>query len=55
MIAEMVVGIANADIESHTTEELLQVPLYISTILNNKVDNIQIAMPVSCIVTIAQP
>ena len=52
MIAEMVIAVTKADIEGYTTEEFLQISLYIGTALNNKVDYIQITMPGSCIISI---
>ena len=51
----MVIAVTKADIEGYTTEEFLQISLYICTALNNKVDYIQIAMPGSCIVTSLSP
>ena len=51
----MVIAVANADIESHTTIEFLQVSLYISTVLNNEINYIQIAVPCSRIISVIQP
>ena len=54
MIAEMVIAVTYADIEGNTTEEFLQVSLYIGTVLNNEVNYIQIAVSSSCIISITQ-
>lgn len=55
MIAKMVIAIANADIESHTAIEFLQIPFYIRAVLDYEIDYIQITMSCSCIVTIIKP
>ena len=47
----MVIAIAYADIESYTTEEFLQVSLYIGTVLDNEVNYIQITVSSSCIIS----
>lgn len=52
MIAEMVIAVTNADIEGYTTEEFLQISLYIGTVPNNEVNYIQIAVSSSCIISI---
>ena len=50
----MVIAVANADIESHTAIEFLQIVLNIRTVLNNEIHYIQITMPCSCIISVIQ-
>ena len=45
MVAKMVVAVAYGDIESHTPEELPQIPFYITAVLENEVDDVEIAIP----------
>ena len=54
MIAEMVIAVTNADIESHTTIEFLQITLYIRTVLNDEINYIQIAVSCSRIISVIQ-
>lgn len=50
----MVIAIAYADIERHTAIEFLQIAFYICTVLEDKVNYIQIAMSICCIISIFQ-
>ena len=52
MITEMVIAITNADIESHTAIEFLQIPFYIRTVLDYEIYYIQITVPCSCIIAV---
>ncbi len=51
----MVIAIADANIESDTTIELLQISLYICTVLNNEINYIQISVFRSGVVSIIKP
>ncbi len=48
----MVIAITNADIESHTAIEFLQIPFYIRTVLDYEIYYIQITVPCSCIIAV---
>nr|UWI32558.1 MAG: hypothetical protein [Bacteriophage sp.] len=54
MITEMIIAITNADIESHTAIEFLQILFHIRAVLDYEIDYIQITMPCSCIVTVIE-
>ena len=54
MIAEMVIAIANADIESYTAIEFLQILFHIRTVLDYEIDYIQITVSRSCVVAVIE-
>lgn len=54
VIVEMVIAIANADIESNTAIKFTQIVFHIRAVLDYEIDNIQIAMSCSCIVAVIE-
>lgn len=55
VIAEMVITVADADIESHPAIKLLQVCLHIGTILKDEINYVQITMSCRSVIPIRKP
>ena len=54
MIAEVVVGIADANIEGYSAIQFLKVGFHVGAMLKNEVDDVKVAMACVGIIAIAQ-
>ena len=55
MITEMIICVTDTNVECHPTIQLFQIIFHIGTILNDKINNIQIAIACIGISSIIQP